>query len=274
MVNLTRNRILIFLAFSLLLHGLLIFLPPRQARDSGPALPAKQGTPVEVLRLPLVREAPPEQVAPPPPQVVETPAAGSLPPAKPRTLSPPTPPAPAVAPVPRAVSSEKAPPLAPAPVAGPQEPSISQHLEFSPERDTFSALSEAAAPEPEPQQVQARVPQLGSLPSPESPAENPRIAALRKAYLDALPPLIRPYQRYPLPALRAGREGTVIVRFVLERDGRLRETGILQSSGDALLDQAAAAAIARVPHFPAFPPELPDESLPIELPVRFDRSLR
>lgn len=138
------------------------------------------------------------------------------------------------------------------------------------------AVRHAESLPPAPQADMASPPQtLASLPTTAAPQrDSARIDALRQGYLRSLPPLIRPHQRYPLAAQRAGREGTVIVRFVLERDGRLRETAILQSSGDALLDQAAATAIERVRRFPPFPAELPEESLPIELPVRFDRSLR
>ncbi|WP_305044834.1 energy transducer TonB [Geoalkalibacter sp.] len=274
-MNANLQRFLLFLVFSLLLHGLLMLAPARQ--PSAPASDRSSGKAlrIEVMTVPAqaVESA---QSVPIPPVVSEAPPLARQVPA---SAPPPAAPIQATPRKPTAGKTRSDVAVAPARVEAP--PAASDELTpltrpVVPETQG-SSPGDARDSTAEPVLLAQENPALtvASLPSPASPlVEDPRISALRRAYLDALPPLIRPYQRYPLPALRAGREGTVIVRFVLERDGRLRETAILQSSGDALLDQAAASAIARVPRFPAFPAELPDASLPIELPVRFDRSLR
>ncbi|WP_305043794.1 TonB family protein [Geoalkalibacter sp.] len=275
-MNASLQRSLLFLAFSLLLHGLLLLVSPRQPGVPAPDRSSGKALRIEVMTVPA-QVAEPGQSAPSPPVIFEAPQ--PVAPQVPVSIPPPTAPLQATPSKPPAgqarpgVAAASAPIEAPA--AGSDEPSpiappaVPETQGSSPS----DARDSTAEPVLLAQEKQALA--LASLPSPIAPVvEEPRIRALRQAYLDALPPLIRPYQRYPLPALRAGREGKVVVRFVLERDGRLRETAILESSGDALLDQAAAAAVARVPRFPAFPAELPEDSLPIELPVRFDRSLR
>lgn len=266
-MNLSRHRILIFMVLSVLLHGLVVLYSPRQYSFPEREMPGMQAIRIEMMTVP----------AAPLPQVQPTPVEQKSPPTQ---ESPP------------AHVSEPPPPIAeappqqvtqPRPEASPvQEP---QPASLEPPRETMAAALPANADEDTEhldrfaQATRTDIPSspqpLASLPPAAVPQrDSARIDALRQEYLRSLPPLIRPHQRYPLAAQRAGREGTVVVRFVLERDGRLRETSILQSSGDALLDQAAATAIERVRSFPPFPAELPEESLPIELPVRFDRSLR
>lgn len=44
---------------------------------------------------------------------------------------------------------------------------------------------------------------------------------------------------WPRASLRAGRSGTVMLRFTIAPDGRLLKQEVLQSSGDPALDKAA-----------------------------------
>lgn len=50
---------------------------------------------------------------------------------------------------------------------------------------------------------------------------------------------------YPPAALAARVEGTVTLAFLVRGDGTARETVVRKSSGDASLDEAARAALAR-----------------------------
>lgn len=252
----------------MLLHGLVVLYAPRQYSFTPQDSSDLQAIRIEIMTVPAV----------PQPHIQTDSAEKSPQPA------PEPPPAPAPVqpspPVPKAATQKAAQPR--------PEPTPVQESQTAPSEtpsDTVvTSLPETAADDNRLLESFAQSPKADRSSLPQTPASLPtaavpqrntaRIDALRQEYLQSLPPLIRPHQRYPLAAQRAGREGTVIVRFVLERDGRLRETTIMQSSGDALLDQAAASAIERVRRFPAFPAELPEESLPIELPVRFDRSLR
>ncbi|MDO3378647.1 energy transducer TonB [Geoalkalibacter halelectricus] len=266
-MKLSRHRILIFLALSVLLHGLALLWEPAQDCLPAPASSGMQVVRIEMMRVPAV----PAEVLQPAP--VDKPS----PPPEPQRAPAPAVPAPPAPEAPAKKTARLVPEAAPQPQAQPTPsapPAATMTASLPPdEPHGMAPLNKSTQPQDAPSPSSVPAPALTS-PAKEALRDNARVDALRQAYLLSLPPLIRPHQRYPLPALRAGREGTVIVRFVLERDGRLRESAILESSGDRLLDQAAAAAIERVGHFPAFPTELPEESLPIELPVRFDRSLR
>jgi protein TonB len=76
------------------------------------------------------------------------------------------------------------------------------------------------------------------------------------------------YQRYPLDARRSHVEGTVLLHFVLGRDGRISDAWIVQSSGSAALDAEALLAIQRAEPLPSIPSGWP-ASLDIVLPIAF-----
>lgn len=56
---------------------------------------------------------------------------------------------------------------------------------------------------------------------------------------------------YPQDARRRGSQGTTTVRFLIDADGRVAQSGIAASSGDASLDEAARAALAKCRFKPA-----------------------
>ena len=56
---------------------------------------------------------------------------------------------------------------------------------------------------------------------------------------------------YPAEALAKRVEGTVTLRFMIEPDGRVSQSLVQKSSGDASLDEAARVAIAKCSFTPA-----------------------
>ena len=89
------------------------------------------------------------------------------------------------------------------------------------------------------------------------------------SYREALLAHIARYRRYPADARRDHVEGTVEVRFVLDRAGAVQSAWIAASSGRTNLDAEALAAIRRAAPMPKIPSELPD-SLDITLPIDFE----
>lgn len=71
---------------------------------------------------------------------------------------------------------------------------------------------------------------------------------------------------YPPLARREGWEGTVQLRFDVAADGAIRNIQVAASSGYALLDRAAQAALAKASHIPVWPA---GETLTMELPVYY-----
>src|SRR6202030_3807134 len=53
-------------------------------------------------------------------------------------------------------------------------------------------------------------------------------------------------QDYPNPLQENGTQGTVMVQLSVDRSGRLRESTLAQTSGSAVLDQAALRAVERI----------------------------
>ncbi|WP_343079432.1 energy transducer TonB [Ostreiculturibacter nitratireducens] len=76
---------------------------------------------------------------------------------------------------------------------------------------------------------------------------------------------------YPRAAQVQGLTGTVTLRLTVAPDGRIVSYGIAQSSGHALLDEAALVAVARAGRFPAAPEGLGGQAQSFTLPVTFSR---
>lgn len=64
-------------------------------------------------------------------------------------------------------------------------------------------------------------------------------------------PVYSAVPKYPELPLKAGIEGTTVVKMLVDIDGRVIDVEILQSSGNQLLDQAAVAAARKSTFTPA-----------------------
>ena len=60
-----------------------------------------------------------------------------------------------------------------------------------------------------------------------------------------------------LPDLRVSRGGTVVLRFVIARDGRLMDVSVVQSSGVAALDRGMQEALKAGSPYPPMPATIP-----------------
>jgi protein TonB len=76
------------------------------------------------------------------------------------------------------------------------------------------------------------------------------------------------FRRYPARARATRQQGTVIVRFKLNREGMVVSSALVRKSGFYDLDQAALETLGRAQPLPAIPPGLPDE-IEISVPVEF-----
>jgi protein TonB len=76
---------------------------------------------------------------------------------------------------------------------------------------------------------------------------------------------------YPLAARREHREGVVMLRIRLARDGRILAVRLSRTSGVASLDQAALLSVQALRSMPAPPREIPwDDAQELPLPVTYD----
>jgi protein TonB len=75
------------------------------------------------------------------------------------------------------------------------------------------------------------------------------------------------HKRYPSD--RNNKNTEIVVRFVLDRTGRILSSGVVRGSGDASFDEAALAMLRRSNPVPPPPPLVADEGLSFTLPVVF-----
>jgi protein TonB len=97
------------------------------------------------------------------------------------------------------------------------------------------------------------------------PESRPDYSALARAVRDG----IDAAKRYPLLARQAGIEGRTLLKFKLLRSGAVIELRVLESSGHAILDQAAMGAVERAAPFPEQGSRISGESIEVILPIVF-----
>lgn len=88
------------------------------------------------------------------------------------------------------------------------------------------------------------------------------------AYRQRLEAHLARYRIYPQAAREAGREGVVMLHFVMTDDGKVLQAWVGESSGVSDIDREAVAAILRAQPLPAFPHGWPGR-LTVALPVTF-----
>lgn len=77
------------------------------------------------------------------------------------------------------------------------------------------------------------------------------------------------FKRYPLAA--RGASGTVVMRFELDREGKVIGSAVTKSSGNEVLDREALEILRRASPFPPFPAAKPGAEDSYIAPVNFSR---
>jgi protein TonB len=99
----------------------------------------------------------------------------------------------------------------------------------------------------------------------------PAAAQPPQTYLSALYAHLEQYKRYPRPLQAARVQGTVLLRFTMNHEGRVSAHGIVRASGHAALDEEAESMIDRAQPLPKPPADMPDPidmTIPIQFAVR------
>lgn len=213
------------------------------------------------LQLAMFQEAEP---------VAERPAAESAIPEAPLSDTPPPPPVePEIAEVPELVPEPAATQVEPIPQPRPVErPRLHPKRVLKPVTQTVTKV-DREPPRPQPRPAPAPTVVASKVVSPQ-PARAVSDTHERQHYLAALAATIDRNKFYPRAARRRGEEGTVVVRFVIRKDGQLTELTIVESSGSARLDEAALQTLQRVTPFRAIPDALNRDSWSISVPIAFN----
>jgi protein TonB len=140
---------------------------------------------------------------------------------------------------------------------------------LAPEAQAATSSSHGGANAPILAAVAARSPaQPEATETAEAAAPSTVQGAAADQFRDLLLAHIARFRRYPPEAQSAHIEGTVWLRFVMDRAGHVDSVWIDQSSGQRVLDNEAVASIRRADPLPAIPSSLPDR-LDLTLPIGF-----
>jgi protein TonB len=239
--------------------------------------------PEEVPTAPPVTEPPPEEPPPqePPPQEPPVPEAPrqpqvaepvEAPEVETTAVEPPPPPVEQVSPVrsatppvPEPPEPAAAPAEAPEPAAAPAEaPQPAAAPAEAPEPETVAALSAPLSGS----RGKAGTQESEAAGSAESRSGGGRPGAAAD-YAAVLRAWLEKHKEYPRRAQRRRQEGMALLHFVMDRDGRVLDYRIQESSGHALLDREVERMIERAQPLPEMPAEMQQARLELVVPVQF-----
>jgi len=143
---------------------------------------------------------------------------------------------------------------------------------------------EKPKPKPEPEVVQKPTQQVvqqqaakaaapvqpSAAPAAPSAADVARVSNAKVTWQGILEAHLRKFRKYPRSALRRNIEGTVLIRFRMDRDGRVLSYSVERTSEHEVLDEAALAMIERAQPLPPLPDEVPGESVELIIPANFN----
>ncbi|MGC2415823.1 MAG: energy transducer TonB, partial [Stellaceae bacterium] len=96
----------------------------------------------------------------------------------------------------------------------------------------------------------------------------PAAPVISAAYTRALSAWLESHKRYPDSARERGEEGRAVLRFRVDRSGRLLNYAVVQSTGHPDLD-AALDQMMRGASLPPFPADMTAPDVEVTVPVNF-----
>lgn len=206
---------------------------------------------------------PPEPEAVPPPPEPPVVAAEPPPPEPPPPEPPPPEPSPPQPEAPVAASEPPPPPPLQKHIVKKVPKPVARHHEVPQPTQTYlpslpPQVPAAPAPSAPPQTAMAATPMPAPVPSPEASAG---YRALLSAWLES-------HKRYPDAARQRGEEGRAVLRFSVDRSGRVIDFAVTSSSGYPDLDQSVEEMM-RGATLPPFPVGMPQPEMQVSVTIRF-----
>jgi protein TonB len=100
--------------------------------------------------------------------------------------------------------------------------------------------------------------------------EETKKPSVSTVYLQSIYQKIEKYKRYPRLARDRGIEGSILVEFVLDSNGKLLHNQVLRSSGFKILDREALLTIRRAAPFPKLPAHQMAGQVVLKIPITFE----
>src|SRR5450631_4460258 len=158
--------------------------------------------------------------------------------------------------------------------AAPKEPPKVEEKPMEAQPPSPPQQAEVTLPQVEPKEVEKPKPEERP-PAPETraPPKNEHVGQFTQAGSNAYNALVfghlQRFKRYPSSA--RGAQGTMVVSFVLNREGAVIESAVTKSSGNGVLDREALEILRRASPFPPFPAAKPGLQDSYIAPVNFAR---
>ncbi|MBV9862831.1 MAG: energy transducer TonB [Alphaproteobacteria bacterium] len=208
----------------------------------------------------LTRQAAPPPAEPPPAMLIELAPAAAAPP-----IPAPSPPPPPAASEPPKIETPPPPLAAPkSAVVLPRKPAKPK----PPPRQVERPLPEPQQPAPVAAMPPPRAAPAPAAPPAPTPAPAPVSGDVVAGFRSRLLAHLQRYKEYPRSAQERQEQGTVVLHFTMDRDGRVLSYRVERSSGSADLDAAVETMIQRAQPLPSIPPEMPGQ-LELSVPVHF-----
>lgn len=96
-----------------------------------------------------------------------------------------------------------------------------------------------------------------------------QIASARDLYISKLTRTLNAKKRYPEMARKMRQQGRLKVRFVLERDGRIVNAQLVETSNFNQLNEAAQSLLGEIKRFDPFPTEVADKEWAVTVPIEY-----
>lgn len=200
---------------------------------------------------------------------------------------------------PVAEPEEKLPEPEPEPVIEEPEPApepIKKPEPVQPKQQTETKVKAAPKPQPEPEPEKEIEPEPEPVKQPEvtpqavarttadakpknvqqkqttgqsNAVTNGGQTAARQSYFSLLAATLAKHKRYPSASRRRGEEGIVKLFFVVDRNGKILDYKITESSGSRRLDDAVMRMLKKAEPLPPFPPEMSQPQLEVNVPIAF-----
>lgn len=226
---------------------------------------------LEVVFAPLPKpEEPPPQAEAPPPQVETPPPEPEPPPPDQPAVAteaprPPEPEPPPIEPPPPEAAAPT-PIIVPPPPPAPPRPAALKPIPKPVQRRMEKTQPSLAAPPTEPAPAAAGAPQTAFAPTP-APAPVPS-HEVTPGYLAVLSAWLENHKRYPDSARQRGEEGRSVLRFTIDRSGRVIDFAVARSSGYPDLD-ASIEEMMRGAVLPPFPADMTQPRINVSVTIRF-----